>query len=234
MARVLVIGDTHFPAVHPGYLAFCQDLHHEYRCNAVVHIGDVVDSAAVSDHDKDPDAPGAADEYELACNDVAKWEKVFSKISVCEGNHDLRYIRIANRMGIPKRFLREYNELFGTPHWVWATDHTIDDVYYTHGTGRGGLYPAINMAKDMGMSVVSGHIHTAAGIWWKANPLRRWFGMNVGCAIDDGHRAFKYAVNNKVRSIISAAVVIDGVPFHRICPIGPGEKYNKKRFGKQI
>ena len=51
MSKVLAIGDTHLPAVHPGYLAFCSDLYDKYDCDTAVHIGDFVDHHAISAHE---------------------------------------------------------------------------------------------------------------------------------------------------------------------------------------
>jgi predicted phosphodiesterase len=230
MARVLAIGDTHFPACHPGYLSFCTDLASKHNVDTVVHIGDVNDVHAISNHDRDPEAKGALEEFEEAGKMVKRWYRRFPAALVCEGNHDARVCRMASTVGIPARFLKGYNELYKTPGWNWKGEHIIDDVYYTHGTGCGGAYPAFNIATKMLMSVVSGHVHSAAGIWWRANPLRRMFGMNLGCGVDDKHVAFKYGENLKVRSILSAGLVLDGTPLHFIMPCGPGEKYHRSRF----
>ena len=228
--KVLCIGDSHLPAVHPGYLAFCRDTYEHHKCDTAVHIGDVVDHHGVSAHVKHPDADGPVQEYDAAIKCIQKWSRAFPKLLVCEGNHDQRVIRQAASVAIPSRFLRGYNDLWGTPSWTWLPNHTIDDVYYFHGTGCSGLYPAANAAQKLLMSVVMGHIHTAAGIWWRANPTRRIFGMSVGCGVDDRHLAFAYAENIKVRSILSCGVILDGVPQHIIMPCGRGERYHKSRF----
>ena len=230
MAKVLAVGDTHFPAVHPGYLQFCLDLQEKYQCDTVVHIGDVCDVHAISQHERSPDAEGPVDEYESALVHVQRWYEQFPKVRVCEGNHDARIARMAATVNIPSRFLKGYNELYFTPGWDWKPDHTVDEVHYTHGTGCGGLYPAFNIMQKLLMAVVSGHVHSAAGVWWRANPLRRIFGMNLGCGVDDKHIAFKYGENLKIRSILSAGVVLDGTPLHVVMECGPGEKYNRKKF----
>lgn len=231
--KVLAIGDTHFPASHPGYSAFCDDLRDKYRCDTVVHIGDVVDHHAISKHEASPDAEGPVGEHAQALEEVQRWYTIFPKALVCEGNHDARISRMAASVNIPSRFLKGYAELYETPNWKWAPDHTIDDVYYTHGTGCGGMYPAFNIMNKMLMSVVSGHVHSAAGIWWRANPVRRIFGCNTGCGVDDKHVAFRYGENLKIRSILSAAVILDGVPMHHVMPCGPGERYHRSRFSKK-
>ena len=233
MAKVLAIGDTHFPAVHPAYLHFCLDLRDRYKCDTIVHIGDVCDVHAISQHERNPEAAGPVDEYDAAKVCIDDWYEAFPAMKVCEGNHDARVARMAASVNIPTRFLKGYAELYATPGWDWKGDHMIDDVYYVHGTGcGGGVCPAFNIMAKMLLSVVSGHVHSAGGILWRANKLRRIFGMNTGCGVDDKHAAFAYAENIKVKSILSAGVVLDGIPFHHIMPAGAGEKYSRSKTGK--
>lgn len=230
MARVLVIGDSHEPASHPGYRAFVIDLAAKYHCNKFIHIGDLVDFHAISRFDPHPEAKGAIDEYELAKKNIAKWYKTFPGLTITQGNHDLRVYRAAAEQGLPDRFLKGYNELFGTPKWKWVKDIIIDGVYYFHGTGVSGMHPAFNTMQKMLLPTVMGHIHSAGGIKWRANPERRIFGMDVGCGVDDSHISFQYGENIKVRSILSAGVVIEGTPAHIIMPCSQGERYHKSRF----
>lgn len=230
--KVLVIGDTHFPAVHPAYLSFCEDVAEKFNCNTFLHIGDVVDLHAISRWDALPEAPGAQDEHEQTKRVIRKWHKVFPKLIVTEGNHDYRQYRQARTVNIPARFLKGYNELYETNGWKWLPEVIIDGVYYFHGTGVSGLHPAYNTMQKMLMSTVMGHIHTAAGVKWRANPEKRLFGLDTGCGVDDKHLAFKYGEHLKVRSILSCGVVIDGMPQHVIMPCGEGEKYHRRRFEK--
>ena len=232
MSKVLVIGDTHFPAVHPGYLRFVEDLAERYDCNKFVHIGDVVDFHAISRFGKLPEADGALSELDAAMLEIVKWYKQFPNLLITEGNHDQRGYRAAAEQGLPSRFIQGYNQLFGTLKWKWVKDVVIDGVYYFHGTGVSGQHPAYNTMQKMLMSTVMGHVHTAGGIKWRANPEKRIFGMDVGCGVDDKHLSFHYAENLKVRSILSAGVVIDGVPAHVIMPAGEGERYHRSRFKK--
>jgi predicted phosphodiesterase len=230
MSRVLVIGDTHLPAVHPGYLSFCRDLRDKCRCDLAVHIGDVCDFHAISFHASHPEAPGPKAEYDLAFASLRPWVKAFPTMRVCIGNHDARVIRLAESVKIPAKFLRDYSDVWDTPRWVWADEHTVDDVFYMHGIETSGLHPAFNSMLKMLMSVCQGHVHSAGGIKWRANPKRRIFGMDVGCGVDDRAIAMAYGKHQKVRSILSAGVVIDGVPQHHVMPMGPGEKYHRSKF----
>lgn len=228
--KVLAIGDPHAPVTHPAYMPFCRDLRDRYRCNSILFIGDMIDHHAISFHARHPDAPGPKDEYELASTAIKQWAKTFPKANVCIGNHDERVIRVAAEAGIPARYIRDYAETWGTPGWKWDYEFLLDDVHYRHGTGNGGIHPAFNAATKMGMSVVMGHIHSAGGVKWRANPVRRWFGLDTGCGIDDRAYAFAYGKHQITRSILSAAVVEDGIPQHFIMPCGPGEKYHKSKF----
>lgn len=230
MARVLVIGDVHEPVSHPGYRRFCMDLRSKFKTDTTVFIGDVVDMHAISFFTKHPEAPGPKDEIKLAQEKIKAWKRAFPVARVCVGNHDARIIRVAEKAGIPAAALRSYSETWKTPKWKWVTDFVLDDVYYFHGTGTSGTHPAYNSMLKQLMSVVQGHVHSAGGINWRANPQRRIFGMDTGCGIDDSKYAFAYGENQKVRSILSAAVIIDGIPHHQIMACGPGERYNRKRF----
>lgn len=233
MARVLIIGDTHAPATHPGYLRFCLDLRDKYRCDTVVHIGDVVDFHAVSFHAHVPDMPGPKDEYEQAFKALDPWRKAFPKMKVTIGNHDRRVIRLAESVNIPSRFIRDYAEIWETPGWDWQEEFVIDNVLLSHGEGCGGLHPAYTQMSKMLMSAAIGHVHTAGGVSWAANPQRRIFGLDTGCGVDEKSLAFAYGKHFKRRAIISAAVILDGIPYHEVCPIGPGEKYNRHRANRR-
>lgn len=231
--RILVIGDTHLPSVHPAYLRFCRDLRDRYACNHIIHIGDVLDFHSISFHAHVPDMPGPKDEFEQAHAALRPWVRAFPDVDVCIGNHDRRVVRLAESVNIPARFLRNYAEVFDTPGWTWAEEFIYDGVHYSHGEGCSGLHPAYNQAQKMLMPAVIGHVHTAGGVAWLANPQRRIFGVDTGCGIDERSLAFAYGKHFKRRAIISAAVVIDGIPHHHICPIGPGEKYHRSKFTRK-
>lgn len=234
MSKVLVIGDLHLPVAHPGYRKFCKDLRDAYNTDRTVFIGDVLDHHAISFHARSPMCPGAQDEYILAKGCVKKWYKEFPKATITIGNHDNRSLRLAESVNIPAQYLRDYSDVWNTPGWNWVDDTIIDDVYYFHGEGSGGIHPAFNAMKARLMSVAIGHFHSASGIKWSASPNRRTFGLDVGCGIDVGAWQFAYGRHCPKKPILSAAVVIDGVPFHHICPCGPGERYHKSKFNRKV
>lgn len=214
--RVLVIGDIHEPCGREGYLEFCKAIEKKYKTNQTVFVGDIVDWQGISFHANNPEAPGVVDEYLLAHQCIQEWYRAFPNAVVTIGNHDKRVIQMAESVNIPARFIRDYKDIWDTPKWEWKFEHTIDDVYYFHGTGVSGEYPHKTTAKQMSMSVVMGHYHSIAGIEWMANPQKRWFGMSVGCGIDDAKYAFAYGIHQKKKSLVSCGVVIDGHPYHEM------------------
>jgi len=169
-------------------------------------------------------------EFILAKQKIQKWYKAFPKAKVCIGNHDERVLRLAESVQIPSRFLRGFSDIWKTPKWDWQFDHIVDGVYYFHGTAFGGIHPAWNASSKMLMPVVMGHIHSAAGVSWRANPLERIFSVDVGCGIDVDAFQFAYGKHYKKRPILSAAVILDGVPYHEVMQCGKGETYHKSNF----
>lgn len=231
MSRVLVIPDLHEPCARPGALEFCKDLKKKYKTNTTVFIGDVTDWHSISFHAHHPEMPGPKDEFKLAYKCLQKWHRAFPKATVCLGNHDRRIVRLAESVNIPRQFIRGYGETWKTKGWDWVHEIIIDDVLYSHGEGTGtSMYPAYNKMKKMGMSCILGHFHQAGGVKWLVNPLRRMFGLDVGSLVDDKTIAFAYGKFAIIRSVLSAAVVIDGVPQHIIMPCGKGEKYHDSNF----
>ena len=215
MSRVLAIGDVHAPCELEGYRDFCKDVYDAWDCDKVVFLGDLVDMHNESVHDPEPEAPGPKDEADLAHEAVQKWREAFPIATVTVGNHDDRVVKAAKRNRIPKqRFIRTYQEAWETSKWEWVYEKDIDGTFYFHGDGFSGLHPAYNASRQMAMSVVMGHIHTAGGVQWHNNPRKSWFGMDVGCGIDDKQWAFYYAKTMKRRPCIGCGVVIDGKPYH--------------------
>lgn len=227
--NILAIGDIHEPASHPRYLQFCKDLQDEWQCDKVIMMGDIMDWEAISFHAKHPSLPSAGDEYKLTREKVQLWYDAFPNAEIMIGNHDDRPFRLGRTVNIPDELIKDQNTLWQTPRWKWKYETVLDGVYYFHGNKHGGLYPAINKARSMGMSVVMGHVHVAAGVWWSASPLKRFFGMNIGCGIDIDKMQFEYGKNHIRRPILGAGVILDGIPYHEIMPVGPGEKYHKRK-----
>lgn len=233
MSRVLVIGDVHEPVTHPGYLAFIQSLAEKYNPNRIMFIGDVVDFHGVSFHAKNPDCPGPKDEAEQAQRGIDKWRNAFPYADVMIGNHDERVIRLSASVGIPAKFIRTFSDAWNTPDWTWSYNTEIDGVFYFHGTGCGGMRPAFIRAQQSCISTVIGHVHSASGIQWMAGPKTRLFGMDTGCGVDIDAAAMAYGKNFARKPILSAGVVLDGIPYHEIMPCDRGEPFHRNKFRRR-
>lgn len=231
--RVGIIGDLHLPFEHPMYLRFIQDVFRKWRVDEPLFIGDMFDMHNYSFWDHDPNGLSAEDEARSAMQKAARWHKVFPGKRAARGNHDERAFRLAKKHGLPDRFLRPPNEVWGTS-WKWAFEHVLDGVLYTHGTGTSGKDAAINNAIQRRMSVVQGHVHSYAGVKYHCNPTSRIFGMNVGCGIDVRAYAFEYGRAFAVRPVLGCGIVADG-EFAVFVPMacGKGEPYHRSRAGKK-
>lgn len=237
MPRILVVPDLHEPVTHPGALDFIDSVAQDRQPDVVVFIGDIVDHHGVSAWTKHPAAPGPHDEYELALEGVQKWYSLFPEALIMIGNHDERPERMAAAGGVPARYLKSYPEIWETPGWDWLEEVTIGEgdksVYFTHGTGRSGINPAFNLAKEMCMSSVMGHVHSAGGIKWMANPTRRWFGLDTGALIDDRLYAFAYGKTTKKKSVHGCGFIdtenSEDTTFIAM-PCGPGEKFSRRNY----
>ena len=204
-SRVLVIGDLHAPFNLPNYLDHCKEVYQKYNCNEVVFIGDIIDNHYSSYHETDPNGYGAGEELKLAVAEIQKWYKFFPKATVIWGNHDRIIMRKAFSGSIPKEWIKEYNEVLGTPTWEWKTEHIIDDVLYVHGEGG----TARTKAKNDLMSVVQGHLHTQCYVDHFVGRDYKIFGMQVGCGIDHESYALAYAKAGK-KPAIACGVILDG------------------------
>jgi predicted phosphodiesterase len=202
--RILVIGDIHAPFSLDGYLDFCKDMYAKYNCNQVIFIGDIIDNHYASYHDTDPDGLGGGDELDLAIEKVREWRDAFPVADVTIGNHDRLIMRKAFSSAIPKRWIREYNDVLET-NWNWVDRIEYDGVQYVHGEGG----TARTKSKNDMMSTVQGHIHTQAYTEWTVGKNFKVFGMQVGCGVDSESYAAAYAKNFR-KQAIGCGVVIGG------------------------
>jgi len=213
MARILVIGDTHCPAMHKNYFKFLCNTQKKWKTDTTIHIGDVVDHHCISFHDKHPDNEGAIAEYKTSQRQINMLYKQFGNMLVCIGNHDARVRRLNSKIGIPSMYLKEFNDLYGTSTWRWVESTEKDGVYFYHGEGVGGQHPAFSAAKMRMQPTVMGHYHSACGVWYQAGPTQKIWGMNVGCGVDRSHWSMQYGAAFLKKPIVACGVVVDGTPF---------------------
>lgn len=221
--RILFISDMHIPYNHPKLLPFLEGLKVRYAPTRVICLGDELDKAAMSYHESDPDLPSAGDELRLALPIIKEVEKLFPVVDLVDSNHGSMVYRKAKTHGIPRSYIRPYNEVLGVGDgWKWHYDMVLDmspwdkpDVYVHHGKSA----QAIKTSQAMSMSHVCGHYHESFSVQFWANPKGLYFGVNSGCLIDDKSYAFAYNNVNLKRPIIGTSLIIEGLPVLEAMPM---------------
>lgn len=210
---VLIISDTHIPYHHKDLIPFLKDLKEIIKPDRVIHIGDELDKHAMSFHDSDPDLPSAGDELKISLPIIKQLENIFPVVDLLDSNHGSLVYRRSLKYGIPKAYLKHYNDFLNVGKgWVWHDDLTIKTstgpVYFCHGK----VADVLKLAQSMGMSCVQGHYHSSFNIKYYGNSLGLYFGLQVGCLIDKDSLAFRYNKTQRARPLIGCGAIIDGLP----------------------
>ena len=218
--RTLIIPDLQIPYEHPDALAFCHDTYLRWECDSVVNAGDELDLHTFGRWVQNPDLYSPGHELEEAKRRIAKWYDIFPDMLLCNSNHVDRLAKKAKSAGIPSQCLRPLGEILETPKWKWAPTWEIDGVHIEHGHelfNGGWSVPkgALRMAPEKRWrSTVFGHTHSKFGIEWIRTPAGRFFGMGVGCLVDEDSPAFDYAGAKHAKSFqLGCGVLIDGLPY---------------------
>lgn len=213
-SRILLISDLHIPYHHQDAIEFLIHLKDKYNPTRIICMGDEVDGHALSFHDNDPDLPSAGDEIRQALPVIAELFKVFPEMDILESNHGSLVWRKAKVFGIPKHYIKSYNEVLGVDSgWKWSFDLTVDlpngQKCYMH---HGKTSNIIQLSQQMGMCASQGHYHETFKIDYWGNSTGLYWGMQCGCLIDDNKLAFNYNNVNIKRPIIGTGLIIDSMP----------------------
>ena len=211
--RILVISDLHIPYHRKDSFDFLKEIKKQYKPDTIINIGDEIDCHALSFHDSNPDLPSAGHELSIAKEYIKELENIFPEMTLLDSNHSSLIYRRGIKHGIPRGFLREYNEFLNVKKWKWVDDLTLtmsngQRCFFTHGRSA----DILKVSQTMGMSAVQGHYHTKFVISWWANPDNLFFGMNVGCLIEQKNMAFHYAKNFKTKFVMGCGMIIDSIP----------------------
>lgn len=212
--RVLIISDLHCPWQHPDAFDFLRALKKKIKPQFVLNLGDEADAHALSFHDTNPDLPSAGDELRLAKTELHELEKIFPEMTLLHSNHSSLIYRRALKHGMPRDYLRNYNEFLEVGKgWKWVDDINFklsdgSEVFATHGMAADG----IKLAMQYGKNVIQGHFHSKFNIQYFSNPDRLVWSMQCGCLTKQSSLAFEYARNFKMRFIIGTGAIIDGQP----------------------
>ena len=220
---ILVVSDMHLPYQHKDSIKFLKEIKKEFKPDTTISIGDLLDQHALSFHDSSPELYSAGHELDKAKEYVKELESIFPKLIEVDSNHSSMIYRRALKHGLPRAYLKDYGDFLETKKWKWVDDLTLtmsngQRCFFTHGRSA----DILKVSQTMGMSAVQGHYHTKFVISWWANPDNLFFGMNVGCLIDQKSMAFNYAKNFRTRFIIGCGIIINGIP--RLLPMVLNEK----------
>lgn len=219
--RILFISDMHIPYHHEGTINFLKMLKARYNPTRIICLGDELDKHALSFHTSDPDLRSAGDELLVSLPVIAELHDLFPVMDLLSSNHGSLVWRKAKEHGIPRHYIKSYNDVLGVGEgWVWHDDIILDledgqKVYVHHGKSS----DAIKTSQAMGMSHVCGHYHNSFGVKYWANPQGLYWAMNAGCLINDSSLAFAYNNVNLHRPIIGTCMLIDGVPILEAMPL---------------
>lgn len=219
---VLIISDMHAPYNHPDALEFLAAIKNKYTPDMIIGIGDELDYQAMSFHDSDVDLPSAGQELELGQQFLREVEVLFPVMDLVESNHGSMAFRRAKAHGIPRHLMVSYRQaifgLEGGEGWNWHPRLTLtlsngEKCVFVHTAGM----DCLRNAEHLGMSLVQGHHHEKFEIRYSSNPEKLYFGMTVGCLIDDEALAFAYNKINLKRPLIGCAIIENGQP--RLLPM---------------
>lgn len=213
-SRILCISDMHIPYHHPDTIEFLQYLKDKYQPTRIICLGDELDQHALSYHDSDPDLGSAGDELKRALPVIQELKEMFPVMDILDSNHGSMVWRKAKTHGIPKHYLKSYNDVLGVDeNWKWYFDLTIvlpngNSCYFHHGKSS----DVTKLSQIMGMCAVQGHYHEKFKIEYWGNPNGLFWGLQAGCLIHDASLAFSYNNVNIKRPVIGTAVIIDSQP----------------------
>lgn len=226
-SRVLLISDMHIPYHHKDSLEFLADLKAKYKPTRVICLGDELDSHSLSYHDSDPDLHSAGDELKKALPVIKQLKTMFPVMDILESNHGSLVYRKAVTHGIPKHYLKSYNQFLEVDEgWKWYFDLLIDlpngnKCYLHHGKNSN----VTRLSQMMGMCAVQGHYHETFKVEYWSTPVALNWSMQVGCLVDDSSYAFNYNNVNLKRPIIGTGLIIDSQPILVPMPIGANGRY---------
>lgn len=211
---VLVISDMHYPYNHPDIIDFFIGLIKKYKFDKVISVGDELDFHALSFHDSDPDLMSAGDELQTSINRLKPIYKLFPEVELVDSNHGSMVYRRQKAHGLPRSVIKSYRDVIEAPKgWSWSEDLLLkindgSNVYVCHGKNA----DILKLSMSMGMSCIQGHYHEKFEIRYWGNKLGLFWGMMVGCLIENSSMAFAYNKLNLKRPVIGCGGIINSQP----------------------
>lgn len=216
-----MLGDPHLPNPDWELLQEASDFNRVFKAHKTVCVGDLTDQKTWSKYGRDTDDLGNDEEWDFTVKATKRMHKLFPRMEIIIGNHDIRYFKAANLAGVPSQLVRSLSEAIPAPGWRWHDTSRgplmLDGIGYIHGDEQSGS--AVAKAAFLGHPLVQGHDHK--GILEYAQPPHRkrpLWGLSAGCTADLQGPGMRYAKKMLRKAFSCFSVVEDGVP--RIYPKG--------------
>lgn len=226
-SRILLISDLHVPYHHRDSFEFLLHLKHNYNPTRVICLGDECENQALSYHEKSPELFSAGYELIEAKKYLKELERMFPEMDILESNHGSLAYRKAKSHGIPKEYLKSYNEILGVGEgWKWHHDMVIElpngsKLYLHHGKSPNVL----KLSQQYAMNAAQGHHHNSFSISYWHTPEHLLWGMSVGCLIDNDSLSFSYNKLSIVKPVIGTGLVIDSLPVLEPMVLGKDKRW---------
>lgn len=226
--KVLIISDIHAPYQHEDTLDFLEALNKKMKPDLVVNLGDELDYHAMSFHESDADLNSAGHELLCARRIMSELETIFPEMYITTSNHGSMKYRKAKAHGIPRHLIVSYGDALFSQRkengslyrvnnkgekWYWSNKIEFltsqnQTVMCVHNKTKN----VINNILLNQMNFVQGHYHSKTTIEYVSTPHNLFWGMQVGCLVDDESVAFEYNKVDNYRPILTCGAVIDGFP----------------------
>lgn len=226
-SRILILSDMHFPYAHPDIVAFLKTVKAKYKPTRVISIGDEIEAASISFHGPQPDMLSPSDELKSAIQKLQPIYKLFPEVDLVESNHGSLVYRRGKVSGLPRSVFKSYREVIEAPQgWHWHLDLTVklpdgSHVYFCHGKSS----DVLKLSQAQSMHCVQGHFHERFDIRYWGNSLGLYWGMTVGCLIDDDALCFSYNKVNLRRPVIGVGMIINSHPVLVPMVLKPGGRW---------
>lgn len=215
--RILVLPDIHLPFHNKAAIKRIAEFNKTYKADLVIQLGDLVDAHAWSRWPKASSAMSPDHEFAKARKGAEWLHKLFPKMVILHGNHDLRASNKRLDAGIPSQFIKTFAELFNFKGWTFHEPKRLltvntpkGKVSFCHGDEAGGT--PLEKAKTLGHSLVQGHTHKATISYHTGQDGKTVFGAEGGHLVDVDSYAFRYALGSLKKGTIGFLVIEKGIP----------------------
>jgi predicted phosphodiesterase len=215
--KILVIPDVHLPWANWDAIQQAYKWQLMHKPDLVICLGDITDQKIWSRYPKDVDDFSPTEEFRRAEEGMKKMYKLFPKMIILRGNHDMRILAKAVEAGIPEKMFQDVHQIFNYKGWHWVNPSekliikTVrGPILFVHGDEQGGT--VAQKSRILGMNVCQGHTHKVS-VTYTSSLKRHFWGAEFGCIMDTNSKAAKYAAANPVGTTVGFGVIKYGIPY---------------------